>query len=81
MKVVCTNDKQLPPGAEVVLGIEYEVAESFKNNFDEIVYLVKGVNNEGRTRFGLPWIGYKATRFAKLDSIEEKEVEYNFALN
>ena len=32
-KVVCINDKQLPPGAEIKEGKEYTVRNSFINSF------------------------------------------------
>jgi hypothetical protein len=80
-KVVCINDKNLPPGAEVVEGKEYIVADEYVNFLDQKVYIIQGVVNEGRTKLGLEWQGYDAKRFANLTPITEKEKEYNFALN
>ena len=34
---------------------------------EQKVYIIDGVVNEGRTQFGLHWIGYRAERFAPLD--------------
>mgnify|MGYP003633526428 FL=1 len=74
MKVICINDRMLPLGANIKKDKEYEVIETFINSYDEVVYVVGGVVNSGRTRFGLPWEGYKATRFTKqIDEVEEVE--------
>jgi hypothetical protein len=81
MTVVCIDDTKLPPGAEVVKGQEYEVVEKFVNSYDQIVYILEGVENKGRTRFGLPWIGYAARRFKTLDKVEEVAHEYDYMLN
>ena len=80
-KVTCIDDKRLPIGAEVVKGTEYEVEYSYINGFDQVCYIIKGIVNEGRTQYGLPWSGYRSDRFAETEEsvIEEKEVE--FALN
>jgi len=80
-RVVCVNDEKQPPGAEVVEGREYNVVDKFINNFDQIVYILEGVNNKGTTKYGLPWVGYSSTRFADLGKVYEEEKEYNFALN
>jgi hypothetical protein len=66
MEVLCINADKLPPGAEVKEGNTYSVLSEFNNNFDQKVYIIKGVANEGRTKFGLPWIGYRADRFVLL---------------
>lgn len=79
--VVCINDKNLPPGAEIVEGGEYTVVDKFVNSYDQIAYILAGIENRGRTQFGLPWIGYSATRFAELDAVEEEAVEVNYMLN
>jgi len=80
-KVICIDDKKQPIGAELVKGTEYEVEYSYVNGYDQICYIIKGIVNEGRTQYGLPWSGYRSDRFADVEdiSIEEKEVE--FALN
>ena len=46
-KVICINDKQLPPGAEIQEGKEYTVRESFVNSFDQRAYVLIGVRNLG----------------------------------
>ena len=81
MKVTCINDAKLPNGANVIKGQEYEVVEKFVNFADQVVYIIAGVTNEGTTRFDMPWHGYDATRFAKTETIEEKAIEHNYALN
>ncbi len=72
MKVVCIDDTKLPQGASVKEGTEYEVIQQYVNGMEQKVYIIKGVVNEGRTQFGLHWIGYRAERFLPLD---EKTVE------
>lgn len=80
-KVVCIDDKNLPQGAKVVEGQEYEVIHEYINGLDQRVYILKGAVNEGTTKLGMHWIGYRSTRFATLDSIKEEKKEFNFALN
>ena len=80
-KVVCINDKQLPIGAEVVEGQIYTVRESFINGFDQRVYLLVGVRNKGRTKFGLPWNGYRSDRFEDVETNKEYRKEVAYALN
>ena len=41
-KVVCIDDKKLPPGAEIVKDNKYEVESEFVNNFDQNVFIIKG---------------------------------------
>ena len=81
MKVVCINDTKQPIGGQVVRGQEYEVLREFINNFDQKVYIIVGITNEGRTAMGLPWVGYNANRFSTQESVEVEEKEYMFALN
>jgi hypothetical protein len=83
MEVLCIDADKLPPGAEVEEGKTYSVASEFINNFDQKVYIIKGVTNEGRTKYGLPWIGYRASRFVLLSekSISVKEKKYEPILN
>jgi hypothetical protein len=83
MEVLCINADNLPPGAEVQEGVTYTVESEFVNNFDQIVYLIKGVTNKGNTKHGLPWIGYRADRFVPLQeqSISAKEKKYQPILN
>ena len=80
-KVICINDKQLPIGAEIKEGEEYIVRESFINSFDQRAYMLIGLRNLGRTKYGLPWQGYNAQRFEELNPIEEKEEKVSYALN
>jgi len=80
-KVICINDKKLPPGAEIREGKEYTVRESFVNSFDQRAYVLIGVRNLGRTKYGLPWQGYNAQRFEEVNGVEEGQEEMNFALN
>jgi len=68
-KVICINDDNLPTGAEVVKGKEYEVIKHFRNALDQNVYIIKGVNNGGTTKWGLEWEGYRANRFKMADSM------------
>jgi hypothetical protein len=79
MEVLCIDSDKLPPGGEIKEGRTYSVEVEFVNNFDQKVYIIKGITNEGRTQFGLPWIGYRADRFVPLQehsiSVKEKKVE------
>lgn len=83
MRVLCIDAEKLPPGANVKEGEVYTVLSKFVNNFDQVVYFIQGVQNEGRTQFGLPWIGYRADRFVPLDGVAEeaKEKKYETILN
>lgn len=80
-KVICIDDRDLPLGASVVEGKEYEIEHEYINNLDQRVYIIKGIINEGTTKWGMRWVGYKADRFATLDTLEVKEKEHMFALN
>jgi hypothetical protein len=80
-RVVCINDKNLPQGANIVEGKEYEIEREYLNALDQRVYIVKGAINEGTTKWGMLWIGYDSKRFSSLDSVELVEKEYIFALN
>ncbi len=79
-KALCTDASKLPPGGEVEEGMTYTIERKFINSFDQVVYIVKGIKNEGRTKHGLPWIGYRADRFLPLEevSVEEEEFNYNY---
>ena len=79
--VFCINDKELPLGANVVEGKEYEVEHEYINHLDQRVFIIKGIINEGTTKWGMQWIGYNANRFATLDNVEIEEKELMFALN
>jgi hypothetical protein len=80
-KVVCINDKKLPPGAKIVLDHEYEIESEFLNNFDQKVFIISGITNEGRTKYGLPWKGYNANRFADVKALAEESFEYSYVIN
>jgi hypothetical protein len=80
-KVICTNDQNLPSGANIVEGKEYEVEHEYLNSLDQRVYIIKGAINEGTTKWGMRWVGYDAVRFSTQESLEVKEKEYIFALN
>jgi hypothetical protein len=77
--VVCINDSKLPEGAEVVKGREYNVISEFVNNYDQRVFIIEGITNEGITKMGLRWIGYDASRFADPESLMEEIHEYAYA--
>jgi hypothetical protein len=66
MIVLCINDNRLPPGANIQEGKEYEVMDQYKNMLDQVVYVIKGVNNQGRTKLGMEWRGYRAERFVPI---------------
>tara|TARA_R110001592_G_scaffold78885_4_gene236254 strand:+ start:849 stop:1097 length:249 start_codon:yes stop_codon:yes gene_type:complete len=80
-KVICINDKNLPPGAVVVKDKEYTVVNEYVNFLDQRVYILQGIVNEGRTKLGLEWTGFDAKRFADVDKVVNEEKEVNFALN
>jgi hypothetical protein len=79
-EVVCINDKNMPEGAAVVKGREYTVIEEFVNNYDQRVYIIEGIVNEGTTKMGLRWVGYDASRFTDPETaqqmLEEQKYEY-----
>ena len=80
-RVTCINDKNLPEGAHVVAGEEYEVENEYHNALDQRVYIIKGITNEGITKMGMRWIGYDATRFRVTEDSKATKKEYEFALN
>lgn len=77
MRVLCLNDKNLPLGAEIVSGDEYEVDGVEYDTFGTKLYTIKGIKNQGLTDKGLNWYGYAAHRFAIMSdeavSIEMEE--------
>jgi hypothetical protein len=77
-EVICINDKNMPEGAVVVKGREYVVIEEFVNNYDQRVYIIEGIVNEGTTKMGLRWIGYDAARFAEPETLMEESYEYAY---
>ncbi len=83
-KVICINDKNLPPGAKVIEGKEYTVIEEYANALDQRVYLLKEAPNSGVTKWGMRWQGYSTTRFKELERGNEFRVvmqEENLVLN
>ena len=78
-QVVCINDSRLPEGAQVIKGREYNVVEEFVNNYDQRVYIIEGIANEGITKMGLRWIGYDASRFADPETLMEEIYEHAYA--
>lgn len=82
-KVICINASKLPPGATLEEGMTYFVESQFINSFDQVVYIIDGIQNSGKTKHDLPWVGYNSTRFMKLDdgTLQAQEVEYNYNLN
>ena len=79
-KVICINDRNLPQGAVLQEGQEYKVENEYVNNFEQRVYILYGMINEGTTKMGLRWIGYDAARFADPETaqqmLEEQKYEY-----
>ena len=78
-QVVCINDKNMPEGAAVVKGREYNVVEEFVNNYDQRVYIIEGIANDGTTKMGLRWVGYDAARFAEPETLMEESYEHAYA--
>ena len=78
-QVVCINDSRLPEGAQVIKGREYTVVDEFINNYDQRVFIIEGIANEGTTKMGLRWIGYDASRFAEPEILMEEIYEHAYA--
>ena len=78
-QVVCINDSRLPEGAQVIKGREYTVIDEFINNYDQRVFIIEGIANEGTTKMGLRWIGYDANRFAEPESLMIETQEHAYA--
>lgn len=76
-KVVCVDDLNLPPGGAVQDQKVYEVLEDFVNQAEQRVYILKGVNNEGFTKFGMKWVGYNAKRFMDVEFTSDEQKEVN----
>ena len=79
--VTCVNDKNLPDGAMLTEGKEYEVESEYVNFLDQKVYIIKGVPNSGRTKLGMVWKGYNADRFSENKEVSISEKNYEFQLN
>jgi hypothetical protein len=80
MIVICKDDSNLPPGGEVIRDNEYEVLDNYLNSYEERVYILKGINNEGFTKSGMKWVGYRATRFSVAETISEEVHEHKYEL-
>lgn len=80
-KKICINDKNLPEGAFVKEGTEYEIEREFINQFGQRAYIIRGITNEGHTPRGLHWYGFAAERFADTKNDKKEIKEYSFALN
>jgi len=75
-KVICIDDSNQPLGANAVKNEHYFVEEEYVNALEQKVYIIKGLNNKGLTKFGMHWKGYNANRFAILEdsSLEDSEI-------
>ncbi len=76
-KVICINDSNQPIGANVVRNEHYEVeSEHINTLLEQKAYIIKGLCNSGKTKFGTKWYGYNANRFATLEEcvLESSEV-------
>ncbi len=80
-QVICVNDTNLPEGAHVMFDIEYEVEHEYMNALDQRVYILKGAVNEGTTKWGMRWIGYRADRFREVEYASVEHSNYNYSLN
>lgn len=75
------NDTNLPEGAYVMFDMEYEVEQEYINALDQRVYIIKGAINEGTTKLGMRWVGYRADRFRDVEYAGMESSNYNYALN
>jgi len=80
-QVICVNDTQLPEGAYVMFDMEYEVDHEYINALDQRVYIINGLVNEGTTKLGMKWFGYRADRFREVEYAGMETSNYNHALN
>ena len=80
-KVICVDDKNLPEGAYVMFDMEYEVEQEYVNALDQRVYVLKNAVNEGTTKWGMRWVGYRADRFREVEYDYAESYEHNYALN
>jgi hypothetical protein len=62
-EVRCLDDSNQPLGGELVKGKKYLVFEDYINMYDQRTFMIKGINNQGRTKMGVVWKGYKSERF------------------
>jgi len=49
------------------------------NNYDQRVFIIEGIANEGTTKMGLRWVGYDASRFAEPESLMIETQEHAYA--
>jgi hypothetical protein len=76
------NDSNLPEGAVLSKWEEYDVESTYINALDQKVYILSNHINEGTTKFGMKWKGYRADRFRQPEDIyAEEEKEFNYILN
>ncbi len=80
-EVLCVNDANQPPGGEVVEGQNYTVKSQFVNLAGQCVYIIEGVNNEGTTKYGFSWKGYRCERFMTLEAIGQEVSEVAYLMN
>jgi len=76
-KVICIDDKNQPLGANAIKNEHYFVEEEYVNALEQKVYIIKGLNNKGRTKLGMNWRGYNANRFAVLEDFVLENSEMN----
>jgi len=81
MSVICIDNNNLPQGAELYEGREYEIEHSETNMMQQKIVFIKGIVNEGTTKAGFPWRGFKSERFVDTENIYKEEKEVNYALN
>lgn len=79
--VVCVDNTNLPQGAKLIQDKEYQVESEFVNSLDQKVFIIKGINNKGRTKLGMDWYGFKAERFRDVETIVVKEKNYDYVNN
>ena len=80
-KVICVDDKNLPEGAYVMFDMEYVVEQEYVNALDQRVYVLKNAVNEGTTKWGMRWVGYRADRFREVEYDYVESYERNYMLN
>lgn len=80
-KVICVDDSNQPQGANAVKNTEYTIKSEYINALDQRVYIINELVNEGITRMGMRWVGYKAERFKLIENVNIEKEEHIFALN
>lgn len=83
MEVICVDDSNQPIGGELVKGNKYLVDKDYINLYDQRTFIIKGINNEGTTKMGVIWKGYKSERFEIINNKSElqKEEAFHYAFN